>query len=56
MDLLAHKGLKRCRYNTKISLKVTSYFSKSDISLSKTMKDTVLNSCSLVAVVVVVQM
>ena len=36
--------LKRCKYNAKISLKVTAYFSKSDMSLSKVMKNTVLNS------------
>ena len=36
--------LKRCKYNAKISLKVTAYFSKSDMSLSKVIKDTVLNS------------
>ena len=36
--------LKRCKYNAKISLKVTAYFSKSDMSLSKIIKDTVLNS------------
>ena len=36
--------LKRCKYNAKISPKVTAYFSKSDMSLSKILKDTVLNS------------
>ena len=36
--------LKRCKYNVKISPKVTAYFSKSDMSLSKVIKDTVLNS------------
>ena len=36
--------LKRCKYNPKISPKVTAYFSKSDRSLSKAIKDTVLNS------------
>ena len=36
--------LKRCKYNSKISPKVTAYFSKSDMSLSKVIKDTVLNS------------
>ena len=42
--------LKQCKYNAKISSKVTAYFSKSDMSLSKVIKDTVLNS--LVAFVV----
>ena len=42
--------LKRCKYNAKISSKVTAYFSKSDMSLSKVIKDTVLNS--LVAFVI----
>ena len=36
--------LKRCKYNAKISLKVTAYFNKPDMSLSKVIKDTVLNS------------
>ena len=36
--------LKQCKYNAKISPKVTAYFSKSDMSLSKVIKDTVLNS------------
>ena len=36
--------LKRCKYNAKISPKVTAYFSKSKMSLSKVIKDTVLNS------------
>ena len=36
--------LKRCKYNAKIFSKVTAYFSKSDMSLSKVIKDTVLNS------------
>ena len=36
--------LKQVKYNAKISLKVTAYFSKSDMSLSKVIKDTVLNS------------
>ena len=36
--------LKRCKYKAKISPKVTAYFSKSDMSLSKVIKDTVLNS------------
>ena len=36
--------LKRCKYNAKISPKITAYFTKSDISLSKVKKDTVLNS------------
>ena len=36
--------VKQCKYNAKISPKVTAYFSKSDISLSKVIKDTVLNS------------
>ena len=36
--------LKRYQYNAKISLKVTAYFSKSDMSLSKVIKDTVLDS------------
>ena len=36
--------LKRCKYNAKISPKVTAYFSKSDMSLSKVTKNTVLNS------------
>ena len=36
--------LKRCKYNAKISSKVTAYFSKSDMSLSKVIKDIVLNS------------
>ena len=44
--------LKRCRYNGKISPEVTSYFSKSDISLSNTIKDIALNS----SVAFVVQM
>ena len=33
-----------CKYNAKISLKVAAYFSKSDMTLSKVIKDTVLNS------------
>ena len=37
-------SLKRCKYNVKISLKVAAYFRKSDMSLSKVIKDTVLNS------------
>ena len=36
--------LKCCKCNTKISPKVTAYFSKSHMSLSKVLKDTVLNS------------
>ena len=36
--------LKRCKYNAKISLKVTVYFSMSDMSFSKVIKDTVINS------------
>ena len=36
--------LKRCKYNAKISPKVTAYFSKSVMSLSKVIKNTVLNS------------
>ena len=36
--------LKQCKYNAKIFPKVTAYFSKSDMSLSKVIKDTVLNS------------
>ena len=36
--------LKRCKYNAKISPKATAYFSKSDMSLLKIIKDTVLNS------------
>ena len=36
--------LKRCKYNAKVSPKVTADFSKSDMSLSKVIKDTVLNS------------
>ena len=36
--------MKRYRYNAKISPKVTLYFSKSDIRLSKTIEDTVLTS------------
>ena len=36
--------LKQCKYNAKISPKVTAYFSKCDMSLSKVIKDTVLNS------------
>ena len=36
--------LKRCKYNAKISPKVTAYFSKSDTSLSKVIKDPMLNS------------
>ena len=36
--------LKRCNYNAEIFPKVTAYFSKSDMSLSKVIKDTVLNS------------
>ena len=36
--------LKQFKYNAKIYLKVTAYFSKSDMSLSKVIKDTVLNS------------
>ena len=36
--------LKRCKYNSKISPKVTAYCSKSDMSLSKVIKNTVLNS------------
>ena len=36
--------LKRCKYNAKISPKVTAYFSKSGMSLSKVIKNTVLNS------------
>ena len=42
--------LKQCKYDAKISPKVTAYFSESDMSLSKVIKDTVLNS--LVAFVV----
>ena len=36
--------LKRCKYNAKISPKVIAYFGKFDMSLSKVIKDTVLNS------------
>ena len=36
--------LKRCKYNAKISPKVIAYFSKSDMSLSKVIKDSMLNS------------
>ena len=36
--------LKQCKYNAKISPKVTAYFSKCDTSLSKVTKTTVLNS------------
>ena len=36
--------LKRCKCNAKISPKVIAYFNKSDMSLSKVIKDTVLNS------------
>ena len=41
-NLIDH--LKQVKYNAKIYLKVTAYFSKSDMSLSKVIKDTVLNS------------
>ena len=33
--------LKQCKYNAKISPKVTAYFSKSNTSFSKVIKDTV---------------
>ena len=36
--------LKRCKYNEKISPKVTAYFGKFDMSLSKVIKNTVLNN------------
>ena len=39
-----NEHLKQCKYNAKISPKVTAYFSKSDMSLSKVIKDTMINS------------
>ena len=36
--------LKQCKYHAKISPKVTAYFSKSDMSLSKVIKKTMLNN------------
>ena len=39
-----NEHLKRCKYIAKISPKVTTYFSRSDMSLSKVIKDQVLNS------------
>ena len=39
-----NEHLKPCKYKAKIPSKVTAYFSKSDMSLSKVIKDTVLNS------------
>ena len=37
-------NLKQCKYNAKISPNSTAYFSKSDMSLSKVIKDPVINS------------
>ena len=42
--------LKRCKYNAKISPEVTAYFSRSDMSLSKVIKDPILNSSIALAV------
>ena len=41
---LKNPDLKQCNYNAKISFKVTVSFSKSDMSFSKVIKDTMLNS------------
>ena len=47
-----NEHLKRCKYNLKIFSKITAYFSKSDMSLSKVVKITVLNTGSSVAFVI----